>query len=256
MPETLTALFFAHVLADYVFQTRWMVETKRNPLVLLVHTAIVIATAQLALGQVYAPAILALGAVHFVIDALKTHTFRDTLFAHLADQGAHILTLIAVALYAPDLWTTGLWATQPHVPPALILHGMILSAGAIYAIRAGGFAVGKLMAPFSATFAATNPGANAETGLPEGLPSGGLMIGYLERALIYVLILAGQGASIGFLIAAKSVMRFETASKEQKAAEYVIIGTLASFGWAIAVSLAITQLSAALPPLEIAATSH
>ena len=89
--------------------------------------------------------------------------------------------------------------------------------------------------------------------LTEGLQDGGRLIGLLERGLIYLLLLAGQHAAIGFLIAAKSVMRFETASKEQKAAEYVIIGTLASFGWAIAVTLAVLALLGALPPLEITA---
>jgi len=51
----------------------------------------------------------------------------------------------------------------------------------------------------------------------------------------------GQPTGIGFLIAAKSLLRFE-ATKEQKASEYVIIGTLTSFGWALAVSSATMAL--------------
>ena len=68
------------------------------------------------------------------------------------------------------------------------------------------------------------------------------MIGLLERALIFLMVLAGQPAGIGFLIAAKSVLRFDTASKDQRASEYVIIGTLASFGWALLVSFATLSL--------------
>ena len=45
MPETLAALLFAHTLADFVFQTNWMVVNKRNPLALGLHAAIVYATA-------------------------------------------------------------------------------------------------------------------------------------------------------------------------------------------------------------------
>ena len=242
MIATFTALLFAHTLADYVFQTGWMVAHKRKPAVLLLHIALVLATAQAVLGTVFAPELLALAAAHLVIDALKLSLSKqDGLGAYLADQAAHLLTLAALAAYAPDLWARGLWAAQTYVAPALVLHLMVLAAGALLAVRAGGFAVGKLMARF-------------DTPLPaEGLAEGGLMIGLLERGLIYLLLMTGQPGSIGFLIAAKSVMRFETASKEQKAAEYVIIGTLASFGWAIAITLGVIALRDGLPALEISA---
>ncbi|MFT7046419.1 MAG: hypothetical protein ACJAYH_001695 [Celeribacter sp.] len=118
---------------------------------------------------------------------------------------------------------------------------MLLIAGAIYATRAGGFAVGKLMMPFAA-------------GAPlESLPRGGMMIGILERGLIFLMFLAGQPAGIGFLIAAKSVLRFDAASKNEKA-EYVIIGTLASFSWAIAIAILTLAINNGLngaPLLEI-----
>lgn len=65
------------------------------------------------------------------------------------------------------------------------------------------------------------------------------MIGNLERALIFLLIFIGYPAGIGFLVAAKSILRFEEA-KKQKLAEYVLIGTLLSFSMAIAITV-ITQ---------------
>ena len=112
-------------------------------------------------------------------------------------------------------------------------------AGAILATRTGGFAVGLLMAPW------------AGVDLPRGLANGGLLIGILERGLIFLLVMVDQAAGIGFLIAAKSVLRFETTSKDQRAGEYVIIGTLASFGWALLFAYATRYLLAALPPIEI-----
>jgi hypothetical protein len=57
---------------------------------------------------------------------------------------------------------------------------------------------------------------------------------------------------VGFLVAAKSILRFGTATRDQRTAEYVIIGTLASFGWAILASYATLALINLLPPLEIA----
>ena len=65
--------------------------------------------------------------------------------------------------------------------------------------------------------------------------------------MILLLVMIGEPAGIGFLIAAKSVLRFDTATKEQKAGEYVIIGTLASFAWALAAAHATMALLAAIP---------
>ena len=102
---------------------------------------------------------------------------------------------------------------------ALIISGFIL------AVIAGGHAVGLLIAPYATAFKG------------KGLPAAGHIIGRLERALVFLLIVIGQPAGVGFLIAAKSVLRFEEA-KEQKASEYVIIGTLASVGWAVMIGFA------------------
>ena len=69
----------------------------------------------------------------------------------------------------------------------------------------------------------------------------------------FLLIMGGQISAIGFLVAAKSILRFGTVSNDRQATEYVIIGTLASFAWAIAATLATQALLAALPGLEIGA---
>lgn len=84
-----------------------------------------------------------------------------------------------------------------------------------------------------------------------GLQDGGRQIGLLERGLIFLFILANLPLGVGFLIGAKSILRFGTASRDQRTAEYVIIGTLASFGWAIVAALATQAALGHLPPLEI-----
>lgn len=237
MIETFVALLFTHVLADYVLQPAWMVARKRDPGILLAHGAVVLALSMAAVGRVDAPAVLVLGAAHLVIDAIKTWAVRDSLATHLADQALHIASILAVSYWVPGLWASGIWGDAPP----LVLHLMVLTTGLIVATRAGAFAIARLMA------AQVAPGANSE-----GLPKGGMMIGLLERGLIFVLILAGQAAGIGFLIAAKSILRFGTVNENRAASEYVIIGTLASFGWAILVTLATLALRDLLPPLEIA----
>jgi hypothetical protein len=76
-----------------------------------------------------------------------------------------------------------------------------------------------------------------ENGTKEAdLQNAGKYIGILERLFVFLFIMSGYFASIGFLMAAKSIFRFGdlTKSNDRKLTEYVLIGTLMSFGLAIA----------------------
>lgn len=236
MIATFCALLFAHMLADFALQTDWIHRNKRNPGVLLIHGAVVLVTAQAALGQWAAPILLALAGAHLVIDALKTYLNFNDFRGFLTDQAAHIATIGGAAWLAPDLWASGHWGAQEWALPL-----MTVAAGVLCATLAGQYAVGLLMRPHGARIR------------NNGLRDGGRLIGMLERGLIFALILLGQPIGVGFLVAAKSVLRFGTATRDQRTAEYVIIGTLASFGWAILTSYAVLGLLALLPDLEIAA---
>ncbi|MDP3960125.1 MAG: DUF3307 domain-containing protein [Pseudorhodobacter sp.] len=69
-------MLWAHARADFVLQTDRMVASKRHPLALTAHGAVVLATAALALG-VASPWILALTAVHPAIDRTKSRSRRS-----------------------------------------------------------------------------------------------------------------------------------------------------------------------------------
>jgi hypothetical protein len=239
MIETFAALFAAHVLADFLLQTRWMVDHKRRPAVLALHGAVVFGTALLLFGPPATLPLMALAAVHVGIDVVKLASPRKGLGPFLADQAAHLASLVALSLLMPDLWSASPWAALADPAPAAVLQMTVLAAGFLVATRAGGFAIGLLMSA---------PGWAAPT---SGLADGGRVIGLLERGMIFLLVLVGQYEAIGFLIAAKSILRFGTVGDDRAVSEYIIIGTLASFGWAIAVSLGTVELLAALPPLVI-----
>ena len=76
-----------------------------------------------------------------------------------------------------------------------------------------------------------------------GLPDAGARIGELERLVAYGLVVTGQVPGVAFLIAAKSVLRFESTRGDRAAAETIILGTLASIGWAIAAAAAALWLT-------------
>lgn len=119
-------------------------------------------------------------------------------------------------------------ATASWAPPSggLLYSAVILLAGFLVTVFGSGVLVARVAGHIV-----------DENGLQlDGLKNGGRMIGQLERALIFLLILIGQPGGIGFLVAAKSILRFEEA-KKQPVAEYVLIGTLLSFTLAIAFSV-------------------
>jgi len=67
----------------------------------------------------------------------------------------------------------------------------------------------------------------------------GKMIGYLERIIVFFLLVNNQFAPIAFVLAAKSVMRFPEIGKSDDASslvEYYIIGTLLSMTSVFAVA--------------------
>lgn len=100
----------------------------------------------------------------------------------------------------------------------------ILVLGALLVIYGGGWWVGRMLARYD----------NAIS--EEELPGAGRLIGYTERTLILVFVLASAPAAIGFLVTAKSIFRFDSVQRERAHAEYVIIGTLLSFAYAVTLS--------------------
>ena len=104
------------------------------------------------------------------------------------------------------------------------LRLLLLLTGFVVAVQAMGIVVGMQMERYEAC-------------LEGGLPQGGKTIGMLERAIIFLLVLAGKPEGVGFLAAAKSVFRIGELkdASQRKQAEYIMIGTLASFTYAMLV---------------------
>ena len=72
-----------------------------------------------------------------------------------------------------------------------------------------------------------------------GLTDAGKYIGILKRLFIFLFVSISFWEGVGFLLAAKSIFRFGDLkeNKDVKLTEYILIGTLLSFGIAVFVSL-------------------
>jgi len=141
----------------------------------------------------------------------------DTATTFSIDQALHIAFLGGVAFF---LHLAGI---APGID--ILFKPLVWIAGFVAVVLGSGFPVAKV--------AKRLVEENAFT--VNGLKRGGKLIGQLERTLIFMLMVIGQPAGIGFLVAAKSILRFGEAKKQQLA-EYVLIGTLLSFSLAIALS--------------------
>lgn len=102
MLDTFIALLFAHTMADFMFQTKWMAQSKRDPAALGLHALIVYATAVAVTGSFHL-GLLVLAMIHIVIDVGKLVlgvAWKSSvgLGPFLIDQALHLASLVALAL--------------------------------------------------------------------------------------------------------------------------------------------------------------
>ena len=171
---------------------------------------------------------------------IKHNQDFDSIWLFLADQLLHLIVLafILCAFYFP-LNVTPPWV---RLDPPFSYSVLLILTSLLIILPFGGDLIAYLMKPLQTQL---NKRFRPNSLRPvAGLKDGGRIIGYLERLLIYVFILSGQFAGVGFLVAAKSIFRFGELkeSENRKQAEYIIIGTFTSFLLAIVVSLAVQAL--------------
>lgn len=136
------------------------------------------------------------------------------------------------AVVRPDAFVSGFWVAgegaswlgRLGLSPYRYVSILVVISGGMLTIRVGAILI-------EAVFASAGYRKDLDA---ECLPGGGAIIGVLERGIIFFLVLIDQIMLIGFLVAAKSFLRLGTV-RERRASEYVIIGTLSSFAWAVGV---------------------
>lgn len=229
MWETLVLLLTGHLLGDFLFQTGWMVKNKHKPQVLVIHVAVVSVTTAIILGSLHWPILLLIYGSHLAMDAIKTWVLAENLGAFLFDQFVHIAVVVGLALAYPAAASQSIWLMLLAAENVHLYYAALSFVSAlILAIPAGGYLIGTIMRPLV---------DELDNDL-EGLSQGGQYIGWLERALVVLFVFTGQPSSVGFVLAAKSILRFGDIKdvSQRRVAEYIIIGTFLSFGWALLIA--------------------
>ena len=221
----LVKLILAHLLGDFLLQPDSWVDAKEKKKLsawqLYIHTVIhFILIMLLVADNAFWKWALLLALVHLGFDIAKIYlqtneTKRRYFFV---DQMAHFLFILFI-------WI--LYRNKPLSLEGLTGEYYIALVTFIYALTQP---VSVLVRKFISRWSPEAEGKDSDS-----LEKAGNYIGIFERLFVFTFVLAGQWEAIGFLLAAKSVFRFGDLkeSKDRKLTEYVLIGTLLSFGIAM-----------------------
>lgn len=225
--------FIAHLLADFTFQPQRWCNKKENDIITsyhVYHIIIVFVTSYILSFDIgYWIAAVLLTVVHFSIDVLKSwiilHARLKLIF--FIDQFIHLCTIIGIVLLYNEVF--GIDFLFPMDTKLLAVIAGFLLCG-----KTSNIIIKFIFQAFAIETPAETP--NISEG--KSLPNAGKLIGITERFLALALILLGQYEAVGLIIAAKSILRF----RETRKSEYVLVGTLLSFGIATLTGIIIKLL--------------
>lgn len=227
---------FAHLLGDFILQTSAMVRHKQRlkagSWMLYLHCAI-----HGILVYLFAPGwnlwilIPLVMFTHYIIDLWKLNQSEKVVY-FIIDQSLHLLVLFGLwcLFVAPAGWLPKNWVSVMHSQKAwAIASGYLLVT----------FPLSLLMA--SATQRWRREAEENSMRSSISLNEAGKWIGIFERILVFTFVVSSHFEGIGFLIAAKSILRFNDikGNEARKEAEYILIGTLMSFSFSIMIGLVI-----------------
>ncbi|WP_241286057.1 DUF3307 domain-containing protein [Chryseobacterium arthrosphaerae] len=219
-------LILAHLLGDFILQPNsWVADKEHYKLKskflylhVLIHT--VLSLAFLWDLQLWWVAVL-VGISHFIIDAAKLsfQTVKTKKSWFFIDQLLHILVIAGLSFYYGEFNFSFL---QNQEFLKILMAALFLTTPASVFIKI-----------LLSSWTPAPDGPN--TIQTESLTSAGKYIGILERLLVFTFIMVNHWEGVGFMVAAKSVFRFSdlAQAKQRKLTEYVLIGTLLSFGLAV-----------------------
>lgn len=241
-------LIIGHLIGDFVLQTsRMATEKQQNFSKLLQHCGIytVVIFIILFISSKHVDAVwisLIIGISHFMIDFFRNHADkkcndRISVFLFFIDQILHIGICIIV------VWYFNL-KIEMNTPIGLMVKtfGEINTRNSIIYVllylsmcQPAAVAIKKILL-YIENQENMKPDSNDVTTY-----NAGYIIGILERVIITTLVLQNEVSTIGFVLAAKSLARYQQLD-QQKFAEKYLVGTLGSVVIAIIVTLVLKNM--------------
>ena len=229
MCKILILQLLAHLVSDFYLQTEKSCKSKADNAFksrhLYIHALITFACAWLfSLSVGFWWAALLIAVLHLIIDGLKS-VCKNLKGAFFIDQLLHLAVIVAVvALFNKGVISLPIW-----LPETKVLLWIVAFS---FCLRPANFIIQNIFKEAKISI--------PDSGKEQSLPNAGRVIGNVERMLTLVFVMLGQYEAIGFLLAAKSLLRFRETDTVKS--EYVLVGTLLSFGIAILMGVAVKLL--------------
>ncbi len=223
-------LILAHLAGDFLFQPSKWIENRnkkkfKSPYLyahILVHSGLLLLVLQFDFS--YWLGLVSIIISHYIIDLTKSSMEGkiDSRLLFFADQILHLLVIAGVVYYYhPFEIDISLWFSTKN---------LLLLTFLLFITFVSSTFIKLLISPWRKENDSSN--------------RAGKYIGMLERLFVFFFILLNYWEGIGFLLAAKSVFRFGDLSntKDRERTEYILIGTLLSFGLAMVSAVAYKYL--------------
>ena len=218
------SLILAHLVGDFLLQpTTWVKDKKKKKIKskylyyhVGLHFLLLLITTQF--DSNYFLGILFVALSHFGIDCTKLYFEKKKTekLWFFADQLLHLL-VIAIVVYC-------YFPYQISISNLYSQENLALITALVLVTYVSAIVLKVLLSKWSDQLIKTDDTNNA-----------GKYIGILERLFIFFFVVMNFWEGIGFLLAAKSIFRFGDLkeSKDVRLTEYILIGTLLSFGLGI-----------------------
>jgi hypothetical protein len=235
----LMLLVMAHIAADFIFQTKKMVEQKQPFKGWMLLHILIVASTTFILTQNWKITLI-IGITHWLIDSLKLFLQKKNAYKNknnllfIGDQLLHILIILLVWGWSENLFDGIIKTVQIGLNSYQIILTVFSYVFVIwptaYIIK---FATQDLVKPN----AQQNQNQQKQQYPQEtDIEHGGKRIGQYERIIILTFVLLGKYEAIGFLITGKSIIRFAQRDEKLKS-EYVLVGTMMSYGISILIGV-------------------
>ena len=232
--DLLLKLLAAHFISDFFLQpSGWVKARNKNHFLawqLYLHALVTALTVIILCGTGTWLIAIIIGTSHILLDGTKSYLKQSTLF-FVADQVLHMAILgICWALYTgltPDLQAIA----EIYHNPGFWLY---VCAG-LFLTGPSGLLVELLTTRWRKQLTKYASGSSS-------LEKAGMIIGILERLLIFFLVIIGKYEAIGLLIAAKSLLRFNEKDRPEEKTEYLLVGTLISVALALGAGFLVSNI--------------
>lgn len=226
--QLLTLQFIAHLLTDYTFQNdEKAIDKNENGFkssFLKWHILTMFLCSWLLSFQVkFIVASLIIAITHWFIDGFKPKLNKNkytTNYAFFIDQFLHLTVIYVVVLIFSERFDL-----TTYLNFEFSLKHLFIFTAFLITTKPANILIREVFEFYQ---------IKVDVKKDDELLKAGRLIGILERWLIIIFVLVGQFQAVGFLIAAKSILRYSPKNDDGfNKTEYVLIGTMLSFGIAI-----------------------